>query len=528
MKKALFLLIVFLLMASAAGCTPMEAGAQATEPDWPEGMEPALQADKPIKIVWYWKNGDIQVPLNGYITRKIKEDLNIEYVHVKPSSTDYEERLNLMLAAGDQLDIVGATGSLKSMLIDSGALIPIDRYLNERYIPNVIRISKDWQRALEQTVMPDGKRYTVPKCTAKELCTSCFIRYDWLRSLGLGVPTTYDELEDVLIRFSRDDPDRNGKDDTWGTVFNEIYGASYLALNMGCSYGCYYQNDGKLTYWIFHPRVKEWVRLIRRLVEEGAASPDILTTKFPQVEEMVKAGAVGFLWSFNELEYNDDIRGLQPACDWDIMPPPRGIYAEGYIDANPLVINEYGVTSSCQNVEACFRLMNYFSDDRSTADRYDFSGTYFDMKLGERGVNWTVANGAIDDGVIDKKIAERNKTDTWVGLAGTFSSQFDTSYILNYPSYRIELFKKQSSYKKIFDIPADDPAAPVDCSYVAQGFPDASKFLSDFDARFNDYFDKAVLGKVDVDEGYEAFIGEARQAGLDEYTDEIDRAYRSR
>ena len=42
------------------------------------------------------------------------------------------------------------------------------------------------------------------------------IRKDWLDNLGLEVPTTLDELFDVMYAFTYNDPDGNGKNDTWG------------------------------------------------------------------------------------------------------------------------------------------------------------------------------------------------------------------------------------------------------------------------------------------------------------------------
>jgi ABC-type glycerol-3-phosphate transport system substrate-binding protein len=45
---------------------------------------------------------------------------------------------------------------------------------------------------------------------------SQYIRQDWLDNLGLDMPTSYDELYDVAYAFTHDDPDQNGKDDTYG------------------------------------------------------------------------------------------------------------------------------------------------------------------------------------------------------------------------------------------------------------------------------------------------------------------------
>ncbi|MGN1115666.1 MAG: hypothetical protein ACI4TH_03785 [Candidatus Ornithomonoglobus sp.] len=44
------------------------------------------------------------------------------------------------------------------------------------------------------------------------------IRKDWLDNLGLGIPKTVDDFEEVLKQFTVGDPDGNGQDDTYGMI----------------------------------------------------------------------------------------------------------------------------------------------------------------------------------------------------------------------------------------------------------------------------------------------------------------------
>src|SRR5690606_27241953 len=50
---------------------------------------------------------------------------------------------------------------------------------------------------------------------------------DWLDNLGLSEPTNIDELYDVFVQFTKNDPDQNGEDDTIGLADRNdlIYGA---------------------------------------------------------------------------------------------------------------------------------------------------------------------------------------------------------------------------------------------------------------------------------------------------------------
>ncbi|WP_347835768.1 hypothetical protein [Gracilibacillus sp. JCM 18860] len=52
-------------------------------------------------------------------------------------------------------------------------------------------------------------------------------RKDWAENLGLEAPTTTDEFMEMVRAFTEDDPDGNGKDDTFGLTDRSdlIYGA---------------------------------------------------------------------------------------------------------------------------------------------------------------------------------------------------------------------------------------------------------------------------------------------------------------
>ena len=69
-------------------------------------------------------------------------------------------------------------------------------------------------------VVRDGKVYGMaisPNLTEGQVM---LIRQDWLDSLGLEAPTTIDEFESVIAAFTNEDPDGNGKNDTYGFTFS--------------------------------------------------------------------------------------------------------------------------------------------------------------------------------------------------------------------------------------------------------------------------------------------------------------------
>lgn len=63
----------------------------------------------------------------------------------------------------------------------------------------------------------DGRLYGLPleRGLSRDALT---YRYDWLQNLGLEEPKTVEDLVNMFLAFTNDDPDGNGEDDTYGTV----------------------------------------------------------------------------------------------------------------------------------------------------------------------------------------------------------------------------------------------------------------------------------------------------------------------
>lgn len=56
------------------------------------------------------------------------------------------------------------------------------------------------------------------------------INVEWLEKLGLDMPTTTEELKEVLIAFKTKDPNGNGKADEIPLSFINKYGAEDLVF----------------------------------------------------------------------------------------------------------------------------------------------------------------------------------------------------------------------------------------------------------------------------------------------------------
>ena len=139
--------------------------------------------------------------------------------------------------------------------------------------------------ANEQTAknsMTNGKTYGIYRVRPL-LRSGIVIRKDWLAKLGLKEPQTVDDLYTIAKAFTEQDPDGNGKKDTYGLIIpkwpgNYASASPYDVVEtwFGAPNG-WGERDGKLVPGFDTPEfltANEW---LRKWVEEGLVNPDFAT-----------------------------------------------------------------------------------------------------------------------------------------------------------------------------------------------------------------------------------------------------------
>ncbi len=104
------------------------------------------------------------------------------------------------------------------------------------------------------------------------------IRKDWLDNLGLGIPTTTDELLNVMQAFTIGDPDGNGLHDTWGTSMTGDSQRIYAHM-WGFPWPEKYVEDenGNVIYaW---ERMEKWLDFCKTVINSGYVNPDFMIMK---------------------------------------------------------------------------------------------------------------------------------------------------------------------------------------------------------------------------------------------------------
>lgn len=303
-------------------------------------------------------------------------DLTLNYV-----SDNVEQKFSLLVTGDTIPDVNVLSYDMYMEYAKQGAFYDItdlvDQYPNlMSYIPE-----EYWD-----SVKVDGKIYGIPTVNT-EGKYNLYFREDWLENLGLKVPETKEEFTEVLRAFTEDDPDQNGKNDTYG-MGNNDFTAVYAMF--GIYPGYYHEENGEVEIDSISQNYKECLQYIRELYEAGYIDPEIFTDTAEQYKQKVNQGKYGCFsawWSemgsfvrdygFPEAQPNGKLIAVRPPVDEKL--------GQGMVAMNGM---SNIICFSYKDGEIIERLLNY-ADWISTDEGYRI------CKYGIEGIHWSMDNGVL-------------------------------------------------------------------------------------------------------------------------------------
>ncbi|MDF2871877.1 MAG: sugar transporter substrate-binding protein [Anaerocolumna sp.] len=145
---------------------------------------------------------------------------------------NYDTKLRLALTGSEELpDVFPVYGTqMIADMIESGRVKAIDDDI-EKYMPERLKEIYNMYPQSFYPVTKDGKTYGIACAPALTEGQVMIIRQDWLDKLGLKAPTNMEEFEAVIKAFTENDPDGNGKADTYGFTYqgDSIYNSGWVA-----------------------------------------------------------------------------------------------------------------------------------------------------------------------------------------------------------------------------------------------------------------------------------------------------------
>lgn len=370
-----------LLAFSLAGCNQQSASPESSS-------VPNNQAGARVKIEVLVSaiNNLPTDPAMDMIKKELDTKLGIDLkITAVVGDEDYKNQRNLRLASNTSADLFYVDRRDMIKLSQQGSLLDLSPHMNK------LQSTKQFVGGEEAmtTGTVKGRVFGIPKASPAPQFT-LWLRQDWLEQVGMQAPVTISELLQVMKAFTEQDPDRNGKNDTYGFTGNPQFNAlDQIFGAYGTTYpGKFYLKDGKLVNSIYDPLIKQALGFMNDMVKQGVVDPDFLANTKGQQKDKAYQGQVGLL-NFNwPVVVNSDaakqISAFQPQAKWvQIQAPtgPGGSY-NGYDDvgARSMMVMPASLQKEPEKLQKVIELLNYLtSTEGSRLVQYGLLGIHYQL-----------------------------------------------------------------------------------------------------------------------------------------------------
>ncbi|ALS27643.1 ABC transporter substrate-binding protein [Paenibacillus sp. 32O-W] len=324
-RKAIYAILAATLLGSMiAGCAGGKSeGTQGTEGTADNGGGEKTEA-RTLKIMAGVIGGKTPEE-NGLFEKEIERLTGITVKLEKPAS-DYDKKLLAAVSSGEKFDLLQISKEKMNTFIEQGILTPLtDKVKGSETLsdPNVIP-SEEWA----QVETKDGKIYGV--FTKYQGGTMPIVRNDWLKKLGLPEPKTLDDYYTVLKAFVEQDPDGNGKKDTYGLSTAGMYELQGFFSAAGLKQR-YVEKDGKLDVPYSTDAAIPIYEWLAKLYKEGILDPNFATNDTGKMRDLFLTDRVGMItyWDAWVGMLNNTRKEQDPNTEFEAKGLPGAVGPDG-------------------------------------------------------------------------------------------------------------------------------------------------------------------------------------------------------
>lgn len=389
MKKWMVSSLALAMAVTAAGCGGGESKSKA-----PDTGKPSAEPAKPFEMSILF-NFDLEPPVKDSEAVKLIEkytNTNLELQAVPTANLG--EKVNVMIASGQMAKAmkVGYSTSIVNSA-RSGTFWDLGPYLKD--YPSLNNFSP----IVYDNIKIDGKIYGVP--IVRELSRFGFIyRKDWLTNLGLKEPTTVDELYNVLKAFTTQDPDKNGKADTYGLIENrDLFNFDLISSYFGVPSGLpnstqapisWIVKDGKLTAAHTTQEYLDALKFYKKLYDEKLVNPDFAITEREQWFNIWRSGKAGMIKQVNRNGKlrEDEVKKVDPNASVDffsqIKSPSGKVVLPTERGSNGFYVIPKASVKTEQELKQVLGFLNKLAEEpMATLLKWGVQGKHYELENGK-------------------------------------------------------------------------------------------------------------------------------------------------
>lgn len=304
------------------------------------------------------------------ISQEITEYTNIIINGVASQySNDSKMEFSMLMQQPKLPDVIaGETQDILKYGVEE-AFIPLEDLINE-YAPNIKEVFDKYPEVRASVTNDEGNIYAIPFVDELEVSNQWWIRQDWLDAVGLAVPTTYTELEKVLVAFKTKDPNKNGTADEIPLFSNTQSGIYDYIPFFGVNPYFHLDEYGKIQNGAYTQEFKNAMKGISVWYQKGYIANNV----FENLSELdfianntggITYGDINYISSYNDIMANN--------FKMIAIAPPTDINGISWVATNTSLAGKYGWGISVDNsfpIETIKMMDFLFSQEGSTLMTY--------------------------------------------------------------------------------------------------------------------------------------------------------------
>ena len=297
-------------------------------------------------------------PNNRTIFKRLQEKTNVEIAWTAIQGDQWGDKITLSMANLDTLtDFIFSAGFGDNDLLryaEQGVIIPLEEYI-EAYMPNLNAVFEKYPEYKKMCTDTDGHIWALPwieqlgaeKTAIQTVGDMSFINKKWLDFLGLEIPTTVDEFEQVLIAFRDHASELQAEFNIDGSIipmsfiindgdqdpailingFGEGYGDADRGRHIAVT------DDKKVICAATQEGYKDGITWLHSLYEQDLIDPEAFTQVWSTYVAKGKSGRYGVCFSW-------DVANIDNLTDWVPLPaltadvrnitPQNGSFTSGF------------------------------------------------------------------------------------------------------------------------------------------------------------------------------------------------------
>ena len=455
--------------------------------------------------------------------QRIEEKCNVDFVWDSVES-GYSEKKAVVLASNDLPDIFFA-GLTEDDIVANPELF-VDFSTLMEYAPNVEKMFEEVPLTKYVSTYGDNGVLSLPQVTGfnPKSWEVMMINKNWLDKLGLEVPTTLDELEEVLKAFKEKDPNGNGKADEIPMDWPCEYGHGPYCLTG--AYGFVDDKnkitlqDGKVDFLYTTEEYKKVTAYLQNLYAQGLINPEVFTTTDYSVANALSGegdvARVGFTfgWSVEGRagKFMDEYIVLpQLKADESVTNPLWACGPTERVNTSVACV----LSKSCKNPERAMMVINeFYSEDFALQEYYGSSPEFVEKQ--EDG-SWIVKEP------INETIEEQKLKNALVNRGPCYTSP-DLESRTTLPAELQSRLDQDNVYADFW--PADDQIFPT-VKFDNEALEELTYLKADID-KYVDQKSAEWVVNGGIDEEWDGYLEQLQKMGIDRMREIYQDAYDKR